>query len=48
MNIVLKVIESVSQASTESLIVLTVLFSLGFSYMVIKLVLTVISGSTEK
>jgi hypothetical protein len=48
MNKVLEVIESVSQASTESLIVLTVLFSLGFSYMVIKLVLTVISGNTKK
>lgn len=48
MNKILEAIGAISQAPTESLIVITVLASMGFSYMIIKLVLNVVSGNKEK
>lgn len=44
MDTVLTIFNQITQASTESLIVIVVLCSMGFSYLIIKMVLKTISG----
>ncbi|WP_158502618.1 hypothetical protein ABF162_25445 (plasmid) [Vibrio coralliilyticus] len=44
MDTLLAIFNQMTQASTESLIVFVVLCSMGFSYLIIKMVLNTISG----
>ncbi|WP_155516403.1 hypothetical protein [Vibrio fluvialis] len=44
MDTLIMIFNLITQASTESLIVFVVLSSMGFSYLIIKMVLNALSG----